>query len=106
MELGIGAMEKNLERFFGTCLRSWWMKRVKNPPEGFGPKWFVQLALTWGASNRRRAEPTFDQSRGLSENPRAVKSLTMRGPRGLVSNLDWGRCRTANASRRWVSGCF
>ncbi len=57
----------------------------------------------WPGDRRNRL---FDRSRGPSANPRAAKSSTMKGPQGLASHSDRGRCRTANASHRGISGRF
>lgn len=64
------------------------------PSRGFGPSWSVQPGwrgeLLLG-DKQNRVRPT----RGLSANPRAVKSSTMKGPQGLASKFLGRRCRTA-----------
>jgi hypothetical protein len=49
-----------------------------------------------------RVRPT----RRLPVNPGAMKSSTMRGPRGLASECCGRRCRTAKNRRRWIRGRF
>lgn len=78
-------------------------KRVRIPPVGVRANLrrcserLVQLGLRGEPSTWRRAKPIPDRNRGPGANLSAVNSSTMRGPRGLASESDWRRCRTAKA---------
>ncbi len=101
---GDGEIPRAIQR---NCPGPWWTKRVKIPPEGSGPlsvrSTRAGVGSFWPGDRRNRL---FDRSRGPSANPRAAKSSTMKGPQGLASHSDRGRCRTANASHRGISGRF
>ena len=83
-------------------------KRVSGPtarksrPRGWGPRGPLNSAGVGSPRPGDRWGRLLDRSRGPSANPRAANSSTTRGPQGLASDLDRRRCRTANASHRWV----
>ncbi len=58
--------------------------------------------LAWGVLGLATGETGPMTRVGIRAKHPMAKSSTMKGPRGLASDFDRRRCRTANASHRWV----
>jgi hypothetical protein len=66
----------------------------------------VQPRLAWGVRDAATRATGSETGSGDPLKRRTAKSSTMKGPRGLASEFNRRRCRTAKIHRRWVSGCF
>lgn len=80
--------------------------RMRNPAQGVRGHRLRSTCPAWGVSSLATDRTAGDYLRGLSANPRAANSSTMKGPRGLAGESCRRRSRIANGFGWWVRGCF
>lgn len=82
------------------------MQKMRNPVLGIRSLGLRLTCPAWGASSLATGRTGGDLLRGPLANPVAVKSSTMKGPRGLAGESCRRRCRMAKNLSRWVRGFF
>src|SRR4051812_9833250 len=79
------------------------LESLANPVQGVRAYVARSTWLAWGASSLVTGGTGLTRPATGRQNP-AVRSVTMKGPKGLASNFDGRRCRSAKNPLRRVEG--